>query len=84
MSENQGSFHCLILSGEFIPGELLLSRARFRFNSPMQNSKRLTIFTTCQKKRPLTKQCGLVVSNVMLLILDIKKHSEECVKDHFI
>ena len=47
---------CLILSGEFIPGELLLSRARLRFNSSMQNSNEKTIFTTCQKRQPFTER----------------------------
>ena len=46
---------CLILSDEFIPGELFLSRARLRFNSPMQNSNEKTIFTTCQKRQPFTR-----------------------------
>lgn len=49
----QSPFIPHILSGEPIPDELLLSRARFRF-SPMQNSITSTIFTTCQKRQPYT------------------------------
>jgi hypothetical protein len=36
-----------IPSVEPIPGELLPSRAHFRFGSTIQSSKHLTIFTTC-------------------------------------
>ncbi|HEY9660607.1 MAG TPA: hypothetical protein V6C65_19295, partial [Allocoleopsis sp.] len=43
-----------ILSGEPIPGRLLLSRARFRFGSVKQNSLHQTIFTNCLNSRPLS------------------------------
>src|SRR6187551_60389 len=43
-----------ILSGEPIPGRLLLSRACFRFGSTTQNSNQKTIFTTCLNSRPLS------------------------------
>ncbi len=39
---------------ELIPGELLSSRAHFRFSSILQSSKEETIFTTCLKSQPLT------------------------------
>ena len=48
-----------ILSGEPIPGKLLLSRACFRFGSTMQNSTQQTIFTTCLNSRPLSGESGL-------------------------
>lgn len=44
-----------IPSGEPIPGELLLSRAHFRFGSTMQNFKRTTIFTNCLNFQPLSR-----------------------------
>jgi putative transposase len=44
-----------ILSGEPIPGRLLLSSAYFRFGSTMQNSNQQTIFTTRQNSQPLSK-----------------------------
>ena len=44
-----------ILSGELIPGRLLLSRACFRFSSTTQNSSHLTIFTTCSNSQPLSR-----------------------------
>jgi hypothetical protein len=43
-----------ILSGELIPGRLLLSSACFRFGSTMQNSNQQTIFTTCLISQPLS------------------------------
>jgi 4-O-beta-D-mannosyl-D-glucose phosphorylase len=43
-----------ILSGEPIPGRLLLSRACFRFGLTLQNSNQKTIFTICQNFQPLS------------------------------
>ena len=54
LNKKTGPKPCLILSDEIIPGELLLSRAHFRFISSLQNSNTKTIFTTCQKKQPFT------------------------------
>lgn len=49
-----------ILSGEPIPGRLLLSRACFRFGSTTQNSNLKTIFTTCLNFRPLSQRMALL------------------------
>jgi hypothetical protein len=58
LNKKAGPKPCLILSDEFIPGGLLLSRARFRFNSSLQNSTKETIFTTCQKRQPFTEDAA--------------------------
>ncbi len=59
---NTGICFCDISSGELNPGELLLSRARFRFSSK-QISNQKTIFTNCRKSRPLSngfeKTCSI-------------------------
>jgi hypothetical protein len=49
MLPNQSSIHDLIPSEEFIPGGLLFSIARFRFNLTIKNNHYEILFLTCPK-----------------------------------
>lgn len=65
-NKKAGPKPCLILSDEFIPGQLLLSGARFCFNSSMQNSTEETIFTTCRKRQPFTNKTEFGIGHLNL------------------